>query len=85
MLKLRGSQFCNEILTNKSLTYLFPATCLFSLVERGSWSEFKNTLEVYSSNRDVFERLKATLLGLEKAKAVPKADWLLAPISEIYN
>ena len=34
---------------------------------------------MYSNKRDVLERLRATLLGLEKAKAVPTDDWLSAP------
>ena len=39
-----------------------------------SCSEFRNTLEVYSSRREVLERLRASLLGRENAKAVPSGD-----------
>ena len=44
-----------------------------------SCREFRKTLDVYSNKRDVFERLRATLFGLEKANAVPTDDWLSAP------
>ena len=40
-----------------------------------------NTLDVYSKSKDVFDKLKATLFGLAKAKAVPREDLLSAPIS----
>jgi hypothetical protein len=41
----------------------------------------RKTLEVYSRRREVFEKLRAWVLGLEKAKAVPNDDWLSAPMS----
>lgn len=59
--------------------------CKLSFIWPGlsySWSELRNTLDVYSSSRDVFDKLRATLLGLEKAKAVPRGDWESAPMSE---
>ena len=40
-----------------------------------------NTRDVYSKSNDVFDRLRATLLGLEKANAVPRDDLLSAPMS----
>ena len=47
-----------------------------------SCNELRNTLDVYSRSKDVFDRLRATLLGLEKAKAVPSGDWESAPMAE---
>ena len=49
----------------------------------GSYScrELIKTRDVYSSNNDVLERLRDSLLGQEKAKAVPRDDLLSAPIS----
>ena len=46
-----------------------------------SWREFRNTLDVYSRSKLVLERLRASLLGLENANAVPRADLLFAPMS----
>jgi hypothetical protein len=46
-----------------------------------SCKELRKTLEVYSRSREVLEKLRAWLLGLEKAKAVPRDDWLSAPMS----
>ena len=46
-----------------------------------SCNELINTLDVYSKSKDVFDKLKATLFGLAKAKAVPREDLLSAPIS----
>ena len=37
---------------------------------------------MYSSSKEVLDRLSATLLGLEKAKAVPRGDWESAPMSK---
>ena len=48
-----------------------------------SWREFKKTRDVYSSNRDVFDNVSASLFGLENANAVPTGDLLRAPISAI--
>ena len=55
--------------------YLFTYSC----------NEFINTLDVYSNSNDVFDRPNASLFGLLKAKAVPLADLLLAPVSENKN
>ena len=38
---------------------------------------------MYSSNRDVFDNVSASLFGLENANAVPTGDLLRAPISVI--
>ena len=37
-----------------------------------SCRELRKTLDVYSRRREVLERLRATLFGLENAKAVPR-------------
>ena len=47
-----------------------------------SCKEARKTLLVYSSSRDVLERMRDSVLGLLKAKAVPMEDWGFAPISE---
>ena len=47
-----------------------------------SCKEARKTLLVYSSNRDVLDRIRDSVLGLLKAKAVPIEDLGLAPISE---
>ena len=46
-----------------------------------SWRESRKALEVYSRSREVLDSSSASLLGLEKAKAVPWADLGFAPIS----
>ena len=46
-----------------------------------SCSESRKTLLVYSSSSDVLDSSSASLLGRLKAKAVPMADWGLAPMS----
>ena len=48
-----------------------------------SWSELRNTRDVYSNKSDVFDNNSASRFGLEKAYAVPTADLLRAPISTI--
>ena len=39
-----------------------------------SWREFRKTRDVYSNKRDVFDKVSASLFGLEKANAVPTGD-----------
>ena len=47
-----------------------------------SCKEARKTLLVYSSKRDVLERIRDSVLGLLKANAVPIEDWGFAPMSE---
>ena len=46
-----------------------------------SCKEARKTLLVYSSSRDVLDRIRDSVLGRLKAKAVPMEDWGFAPMS----
>ena len=66
----------SEINTNKTSFKCLKA-CAYSC------RESRKTLLVYSSNSEVLESRRASLLGLLKANAVPMEDFELAPMSRI--
>ena len=55
---------------------------MYSVAVTHSCKEARKTLLVYSNSRDVLDRIRDSVLGLLKAKAVPMEDWGLAPMSE---